>query len=69
MKAVVCKPENRLAVEEFTKPEPMRGQVVLKVRACGICGSDLHALEYGFAQVGGIGQRYRVEFGRQRDGP
>jgi len=60
MKAVVCKPENRLAVEEFTKPEPLAGQVVLKVRACGICGSDLHALEYGFAQVGGIGQRYAL---------
>jgi (R,R)-butanediol dehydrogenase/meso-butanediol dehydrogenase/diacetyl reductase len=59
MKAVVCKVRNRLAVEDVPKPEPGAGQVVLRVRACGICGSDLHALEYGFAD-GGVGTRYAL---------
>ncbi len=60
MKAVVCKAHSRLAVEEVAKPQPGAGQVLLKVRACGICGSDLHALEYGFAETGGIGSRYAL---------
>jgi (R,R)-butanediol dehydrogenase / meso-butanediol dehydrogenase / diacetyl reductase len=60
MKAVVCKAKNRLAVEDVAKPQPGAGQVVLRVRACGICGSDLHALEYGFAESGGIGTRYAL---------
>ncbi len=60
MKAVVCKAKNRLAVEDVPKPQAGAGQVVLRVRACGICGSDLHALEYGFAESGGIGTRYAL---------
>jgi (R,R)-butanediol dehydrogenase/meso-butanediol dehydrogenase/diacetyl reductase len=60
MKAVLCKPQNRLAVEDVPKPQPDAGQVILKVRACGICGSDLHALEYGFAETSGIGTRYAL---------
>jgi 2-desacetyl-2-hydroxyethyl bacteriochlorophyllide A dehydrogenase len=60
MKAVVCKAQNRLAVEDVPKPNAGVGQVVLRVRACGICGSDLHALEYGFPESGGIGTRYAL---------
>ncbi len=59
MKAVVCKAQSRLAVEDVPKPAAGPGQVVLKVRACGICGSDLHALEFGFAD-GGVGTRYAL---------
>ncbi|HKD70297.1 MAG TPA: alcohol dehydrogenase catalytic domain-containing protein [Candidatus Binataceae bacterium] len=60
MKAVVCKAQNRLAVEDVPKPQAGAGQVLLKVRACGICGSDLHALEYGFAETGGVGTRFAL---------
>jgi len=31
-----------LVVEEVPCPRPARGEVLLKVRACGICGSDIH---------------------------
>lgn len=41
MKAVVCQNET-LAVTELPEPEPGRGQVLLRVLRCGICGSDLH---------------------------
>ena len=33
-----------LAVEDVPAPTPARGQLVLRVERCGICGSDLHAV-------------------------
>lgn len=30
-------------LQELDKPEPGPGEILLKVAACGICGSDLHA--------------------------
>ncbi|HEY7294707.1 MAG TPA: zinc-binding dehydrogenase [Dehalococcoidia bacterium] len=35
-----------LMLEEVAQPAPGRGQVLARVRACGVCGSDLHALQY-----------------------
>ncbi len=35
-----------LIVDQVDDPEPGPGQVVVKTLACGICGSDLHALKY-----------------------
>jgi threonine dehydrogenase-like Zn-dependent dehydrogenase len=40
-----------LAVEELPDPVPGPGQVLAKVLACGICGSDLHLLKYGAEQL------------------
>jgi threonine dehydrogenase-like Zn-dependent dehydrogenase len=42
MRSVVCQ-EAQLAVTELPDPSPGRGQVLLRVLRCGICGSDLHA--------------------------
>ena len=42
MQAVRCK-ETKLEVVDLPTPEPGRGQVLLDVLRCGICGSDLHA--------------------------
>src|ERR1700693_6076460 len=42
MKAVACR-EARLEVADMSGVEPARGQVLLQVLRCGICGSDLHA--------------------------
>ncbi|MFH5208882.1 zinc-binding dehydrogenase [Antrihabitans sp. NCIMB 15449] len=42
MKAVVCR-ETVLTVGEVETPTPGKGQVLLEVTACGICGSDLHS--------------------------
>ena len=33
---------NQLELREAPKPEPKEGEVLLRVRACGICGSDVH---------------------------
>jgi (R,R)-butanediol dehydrogenase / meso-butanediol dehydrogenase / diacetyl reductase len=48
MKAAVFKGSNTMAVADVPEPKPGPGEVVLKVHACGICGSDLHAVQYGF---------------------
>ncbi|MCD7948429.1 MAG: alcohol dehydrogenase catalytic domain-containing protein [Oscillospiraceae bacterium] len=32
----------RLSMEDYPIPEPGEGQVLVQVRACGICGSDVH---------------------------
>ena len=39
--------EWELRIDEVEDPIPGAGQVLTKVLACGICGSDLHMLRYG----------------------
>lgn len=41
MKAVVCQ-NTKLTVQELPEPIPGKGQVLVEVLRCGICGSDLH---------------------------
>lgn len=43
MRALVYEGANRIALQEAAEPEPRPGEVVVEVRACGICGSDVHA--------------------------
>ncbi|TFV58820.1 alcohol dehydrogenase [Mycobacterium sp. PS03-16] len=45
MRAVSCE-QGTLAVVDLPAPRPARGQLVLDVRRCGICGSDLHAKDH-----------------------
>lgn len=45
MKAMVLRGKE-LTVEDVERPEPGPGQVLARIRACGICGSDLHAAKY-----------------------
>lgn len=39
-----------LSVEDVPDPVPGPGQVLTRVLACGICGSDLHMLQHGARQ-------------------
>lgn len=47
--AVLDKPaaiaDRPLRIEEVAQPQPADGQVLLKVRACGVCRTDLHITE------------------------
>lgn len=45
--ARVCE-KGRIEVAEVPEPEPAEGEVLLRVRQCGICGSDLHAFRNGW---------------------
>ena len=40
-----------LVVDELLDPEPGPGEVLVKTLACGICGSDLHALRHAERMV------------------
>ncbi|MCX8071691.1 MAG: alcohol dehydrogenase catalytic domain-containing protein, partial [Candidatus Binatia bacterium] len=42
MRAAYCVEPGRIEVRETAMPEPRDGEVVVRVRNCGICGSDLH---------------------------
>jgi len=46
MRAAVMK-DWKLRVDDVPDPVPGPGQVLTKVLACGICGSDLHMLRHG----------------------
>ena len=46
MRAAVMR-DWQLRVDDVPDPTPGPGQVLTKVLACGICGSDLHMLTHG----------------------
>ena len=50
MRAAVMR-DWELRVDELPDPVPGPGQVLTKVIACGICGSDLHLLRHGRQQL------------------
>jgi threonine dehydrogenase-like Zn-dependent dehydrogenase len=52
MRAAVAKGPRAIAVERVDRPEPEAGAVRVRVRACGICGSDLHFFELGLLPPG-----------------
>ena len=37
--------------DDVAEPVPAAGQVLVEVRACGICGSDLHFARHGHRAV------------------
>jgi len=49
MRAAVIR-DWQLRVDDIPEPVPGAGQVLAKVLACGICGSDLHLLQHGREQ-------------------
>jgi (R,R)-butanediol dehydrogenase/meso-butanediol dehydrogenase/diacetyl reductase len=52
MRAVVYKAKGQpLVVEKIPIPRPGPGQVLVKVKACGICGSDVHAVNADWPSV------------------
>jgi len=45
MKALVLKAYGKLALEEVPEPAMAEDEVLVRVKACGICGSDVHGLD------------------------
>jgi L-iditol 2-dehydrogenase len=45
MKALVLEEYNRFAYKEVSDPKVGRGEVLIAVKACGICGSDVHGMD------------------------
>ena len=56
MRSVVLRQGQLLVRDDVAEPVPVAGQVVVDVKACGICGSDLHFVKHG-AAMQDVGKR------------
>src|SRR5215813_12586286 len=45
MRALMLQQYNDLQLVDMPEPEPASDEVLIRVRACGICGSDVHGLD------------------------
>ena len=45
MKALVLEEYNKLVFKDVDKPKLGLNEVLVKVKACGICGSDVHGMD------------------------
>lgn len=54
MKAAVYKAKQRLEVEEVATPTPGPGEVLVRVKYCGICGSDVHRFMHDMVRPGAV---------------
>lgn len=54
MRAAVLKGPRKIIVEEVPTPEPGPSEVLIKMKYCGICGSDLHFYESPHTLPGSI---------------
>jgi len=45
MKALVLEKPNQLVLKQLDRPRPKDDEVLLRVKACAICGSDVHGLD------------------------
>lgn len=48
MIAAFCTQAGQFALRDVERPLPDAGEVVVRVRSCGVCGSDLHFFHGGF---------------------
>ena len=49
MKAVVIEKPDQVSVTKVEDPTPARAEALIKVEACGICGTDIHVIRGEFA--------------------
>src|ERR1700748_1982717 len=45
MKSLLLQEYGKFAITEMPQPEPGAGEVLVRVAACGICGSDVHGYD------------------------
>lgn len=55
MRAAVIAGPGRLEIDEVAVAAPGRGQVLVRVEYCGVCGTDLHNTLDGWGVIGAIG--------------
>ena len=73
MRAAALRDGRMVVREDVPEPVPESGQVLVQVKACGICGSDLHFAKHGATMLalgeqmaggGGLGTGMGVDLGR-----
>ncbi|ADG06010.1 zinc-binding dehydrogenase [Kyrpidia tusciae] len=65
--AVFAHPNKDLELQEFPVPDPEPGAVVIRVKRCNVCGSDLHAW-HGDFQTRGLGGQLPTILGHEMTG-
>ncbi|MFC7214475.1 zinc-binding dehydrogenase [Saliphagus sp. GCM10025334] len=63
MPAAVLNEPGDLSIEEVPVPEPESGEVLVRIRACGVCGTDLKMRDHGWP-----GAEYPVVLGHEWTG-
>jgi threonine dehydrogenase-like Zn-dependent dehydrogenase len=61
MRAVLLGADGMERLDDIPDPSPGRGEVLLCVDYCGICGSDLHAQHQGFGVGIALGHEFAGE--------
>jgi L-iditol 2-dehydrogenase len=51
---VACLGGDRTALEQRPVPQPGKGEILLRLRVVGFCGTDLYKLDTGTAPTGGV---------------
>ncbi len=54
MRAAFCTARHTVEVRDTDVPAPGAGEVLIRVRVCGICGSDLHFYNGAFPAMAGV---------------
>ena len=54
MRAAVYKGKQQLTVEELPTPTPGAGEVLVKVKYCAVCGTDVHGFLYDIVPPGSV---------------
>jgi len=63
MKAAILTKQSQIVVEVRPVPQPKADEVLIKVMAVGVCGSDVHYFEHG--RIGGAIVRYPMILGHE----
>src|SRR5215213_6493517 len=45
MRALLCDEPGRLTLVERPEPQPAEGEVLVRIRRAGVCGTDLHIFQ------------------------
>ena len=68
MKSVITGDRNHIDVVDVERPVPGPKDVLVKIRACGICGTDTFFLHLGGTPVGGDGSMRPLPLGHEPAG-
>lgn len=66
MKAMLVHGPRDLRLAEWPEPQPGPGEVLVRVKTCGICGSDVHSYVYG--EIGGVSIKDPLVLGHELSG-
>ncbi len=48
MRSLLLEEYGKFAIAEVPRPEPGEHEVLVRIAACGICGSDVHGYDWIF---------------------